>query len=178
MQLTILYLRLKEELHSPLPPAEVVQRMQQATIASTASDWPTRRGMAPLFQGWVKADSFRISAFLKDYNQRRQSSVVVEGEVVAEDIDSSRLRLLYRPLLMQLFVLGFWLIFWGTLALASLLEWLRGPDPAPSFPWQSVAVPCVIYGLTIFFFWRGARKNRQQLVSLLELGRPDAPSLS
>ena len=101
---------------------------------------------------------------------------MVEGKVVADNAGGSQLRLLYRPLLMHLFVLGFWLIFLGTLALAALLEWLRGPEPFLS--WQTVAVPWVIYGLVVFLFWRSARQSRQQLVALLDLARLAAPLAS
>jgi len=34
----------------------------------------------------------------------------LDGEVVADDMGGSQLRLRYRPMLMQLFMLGFWLI--------------------------------------------------------------------
>ena len=173
MQLSLFYLRLTEVWHSPLAPAEVLQRVQQATAPSIAFSGPPPRGPALLFQGWIKADSFRISLFLPGKSQREQSSVVVEGDVVAAEAgDGSRLCLHYRPLLLQLFILGFWLIFWGTGTLVSLLEWLRGSEP--SFAWQSVAVPCGIYGLTIFFFWRGGRRSRRYLISLLDLEPPTA----
>ena len=171
MQLSLFYLRLTEVWHSSLAPAEVLQRVQQTTAPSTAFGGSPARGPALLFQGWVKADSFRISSFSPGKSQREQSSVVVEGEVAAV-AEGSRLRLLYRPLLVQLIMLGFWLIFWGTGTLVSLLEWLRGQ--AASFAWQAVAVPCVIYGLTVFLFWRGSRRSRRRLIALLDLSQPAA----
>jgi len=172
MQPSLFYLRLTEVWHSPLAPAEVLRRVQQATTPSTAFGSSPARGPALLFQGWLKADSFRISLFAPGKRQREQSSVVVEGGVAAAEAGGSQLRLLYRPLLVQLLMLGFWLIFWGTGTLVTLLEWLRGP--AASFAWQAVAVPGAIYGLTVFFFWRGSRRSRRCLIALLDLERPAA----
>lgn len=172
MQPSLFYLRLTEVWHSPLAPPEVLRRVQRVTASDTALGGAQFRESAPLFQGWLKADSFRISLLSQGKNGRKQSSVVLEGKVLATDAGGSRLRLLYRPLLMQLFMLGFWLIFWGTGTLVSLLEWLRGP--ASSFAWQAVAVPCVIYGLTVFLFWRGSHRSRRRLIALLDLSQSAA----
>jgi len=175
MQLSLFYLRLTEDWHSPLAPAEALQRVQQVTAPSTAFGGSQPHEPALLFQGWIKAESFRIGLLSPGKNRRGQSSVVVEGAILAAK-GGSRLRLLYRPLLIQLFALGFWLIFFGTGILVALLEWLRGP--APSFAWQSIAAPLVIYGLVVFFFWQGARRNRRLLVPLLDLVRPDTLRVS
>jgi hypothetical protein len=173
MQYSILYLRLTQELRLPLPPTEVLQRVQQATTASTACGAPLSHNSAALFQGWIKTNSFRISLLTGKSGRHHQLSVVVEGEVVANDMGGSQLRLLYRPLLMQLFVLGFWLIFGGTAVLVSLLEWLHGPQA--SFSWGPAGVFCAFYGLAVLSFWWDARRSRRQLIPLLCLGQPDTP---
>lgn len=105
MQFSLFYLRLTETWHSLLAPAEVLHRLTQATVPTNAASGRPPHEPAQLLQGWVIADSFRIS--LLSQGQRQQSSVVVEGKVVADNAGGSQLRLLYRPLLMHLFVLGF-----------------------------------------------------------------------
>jgi hypothetical protein len=145
--------------------------VQQVTTASTAFGELPSHNPAALFQGWIKTNSFRISLLTGKSARRNQLSVVVAGEVVADDMGGSQLRLLYRPLLMQLSVLGFWLILGGTLVLVSLLEWLHGPQA--SFSWGPTGAFCAFHGLAVLSFWWDARRSRRQLIPLLCLGRPD-----
>jgi len=177
MPLSLLFLRLAEDWRSPLAPAEVMMRVQESTAPSFALGRPAPSGPAPLFQGWVKADSFRISSFYKLFHEvqrrRNQTLVVVDGNVMADGVGGSQLRLHYRPFLAELLILGVLLIFSGTLALISLLEWLRGPQQ--SFSWGPTGVVCAFYGLAVLRFWWDACRSRRLLVPLLSLARPDAP---
>ncbi|GAB3636151.1 hypothetical protein GCM10027422_17410 [Hymenobacter arcticus] len=183
MQINLLYLRLTEDWRSPLAPAEVLLRVQQVTAPSFALGRPVPREPAPLFQGWTKTDSFRISLFHEFSSglfvgvrrRRNQTSVVVDGQVMAHSAGGSQLQLRYRPLLVQLLILGFWLFFGSTLVLVSLLEYLRGPQA--SFSWWPTGVVCAFYGLAVLSFWKDTRRSWRRLVPSLSLVPPDAPPI-
>ena len=56
MQFSLFYLRLTETWHSLLAPAEVLHRLTQATVPTSAAGGRPPHEPAQLLQGWVIAD--------------------------------------------------------------------------------------------------------------------------
>jgi hypothetical protein len=158
----------REEFYSLLPPAELLRRMQAVTAPTPTSDAPITRPGA-IFQGWVKADSFRIGRISKRTNRQNSPFTAIEGTVVAT-ATGSRLRLLHRPVLFALVALGFWLTFVGTFVLVSLLMWLRGQSGEYA-SWGPATVFVAIIAAFVALFWWDVYSSHQLLVPLLLLKR-------
>lgn len=166
-----------EEYTSPLPPAELLRLVQATTAPSLNEGVPHESHETATFQGWVKpTGTFRFSRLRRSdgrHGRRSSDMTVVEGK--ATDLaGGSRLKLLYRPALLALFSLGFWLVFLSVAVAASLIAWLRNqPNDFASWGPAGLFVGTILF-FTVLFWWE-VSQARTLLTNLLHL-QPTGPA--
>jgi hypothetical protein len=158
---------LTEVFTSPLPPAELLRRVAEAT------------GPQGEFSGKVQANGFTISRVI-DY--RNSMLPRIDGHVSPGPAGSSRLWLQHRLSVFTLVFGVIWLGGVGSVVLGMGLALLQGElqVTADSNIWPSlIPVGMLAFGLLLFTvpFWLEVRKSRPQLVALLQLqeGPEDTP---
>lgn len=154
-----LFPALTEEFTSPLPPAELLRRVQHSVQQTHA------------FTGSVAAADFTISRVI-DY--RNSMLPRINGQVMARPAGGGHLRLRHS---LHPFVLAFgalWLGVVGSVVAAMALAWAQGgfrTDVQGSF-WPSlIPVGMLAVGLLLFTvpFWLEVRRSRPLLMELLQL---------
>lgn len=150
---------LTEEFTSPLPPAELLRRVQ-ASVQQQRD-----------FTGTVQADRFLISRVI-DY--RNSMLPRIEGWVTAALGGGSRLRLHHRLAVFTLIFGAVWLLLVGGVALATLPALVQA---GLAEQWTDVFGPSLIplgmlaFGVLLLTvpFWLEVRQSRPRLLALLQL---------
>lgn len=154
-----------EEFRSPLPPAELLAQVQQATVPPLGwRDLFKKQPDLP-FRGRVNAKGFEISRVITGRNSMLPQ---ITGWVEPDHTVGSRLRLRHRlhPLVLGLAVL--WLCFVSMSGLGVSSFWLlvKHFDPAFLLPLGVLLVGLVLFSVP---FWLEVRKSRPLLIDLLRL---------